>query len=128
MNLRPPNSPTSPLLWFAVLGAPFAWGFQFGIGYWITQAQCSLSGPGWQDSSHAWAIVLTAGAAVIALTAGLVAVLLFRATSEVDNDSPPPDGRTHFLSIVGMAITPLFTFIILMNGVGVSVLAPCHGG
>jgi hypothetical protein len=26
---------------------------------------------------------------------------------------------------VGMAITPLFTFIIIMNGVGVGVLSPC---
>jgi hypothetical protein len=124
---RPPRSATSPLLWFAVLGPPFAWGFQFGIGYWISQAQCSLSGPGWQGSSHTWAIVLTVAAACVALAAGVVAVLLFRATSAVDKDGPPPDGRTHFLAIVGMAITPLFTFIIVMNGVGVNTLAPCHG-
>ena len=128
MNLRPPKSPTSPLLWFAVLGAPFAWGIQFGIGYWITQAQCSLSGSGWESSSQAWTIVLTVAAAVVALSAGLVATVLFRATSEVEKDDPPPDGRTHFLAIVGMAITPLFTFIIVMNGVGVSIHAPCHGG
>jgi hypothetical protein len=67
-------------------------------------------------------------AAVVALAAGAVAVLLFRATSEAEKDDPPPDGRTHFLSMVGMAITPLFTFIIVMNGVGVTILAPCHGG
>ena len=128
MRVRPPKSPTSPILWFAVLGPPFAWGFQFGISYWITQAQCSLSGAGWESSSHAWTIALTAAAAVVALAAGAVAVLLFRATSEAEKDDPPPDGRTHFLSMVGMAITPLFTFIIVMNGVGVTILAPCHGG
>jgi uncharacterized membrane protein len=128
VRLRPPKSSTSPLLWFAVLGPPFAWGFQFGISYWITQAQCSLSGSGWEDSSHIWTVALTAIAAIVALSAGAIAVLLYRATSDVEKDSPPPDGRTHFLSMVGMAITPLFTFIIVMNGVGVTILAPCHGG
>jgi uncharacterized membrane protein len=128
MGFRPPRSPTSPLLWFAVLGPPFAWGVQFGIGYWITQAQCSLSGSGWESSSEAWSILLTAAAAAVALSAGLVSVLLYRTTSESDKDDAPPDGRTHFLSMVGMAITPLFTFIILMNGVGVNIVSPCHGG
>ena len=126
MRVRAPKSPTSPILWFAVLGPPFAWGFQFGIGYWITQAQCSLSGSGWGSSSETWSIVLTAAAAAVALSAGVVSVLLFRATSDSEKDDPPPDGRTHFLSMVGIAITPLFTFIILMNGVGANLLSPCH--
>jgi hypothetical protein len=115
------------VLWFAVLGAPFAWGFQFGVNYWISEAQCSLSGPGWTSASHTWAVVLTVAAAIVALAAGLVSVLLFRATSDLEDDDAPPGGRTHFLSIVGMAITPLFFFIIVMNGVGATVLAPCHG-
>lgn len=125
--MKPPKSPASPILWFAVLGAPFAWGFQFGISYWISQGQCSLSGSGWTGTSETWAIVLTIAAAATALAAGLVSALLFRATSDLDDDDPPPDGRTHFLSIVGMAITPLFFFIIVMNGVGATILGPCHG-
>ena len=127
MKLRPPSSPTSPLLWFAVLGAPIAWGIQFGVGYWITQGQCGVSGSGWETSSQVWAIVLTAIAATVAVSAGIVAVLLHRATRGVDKEDPPPDGRTYFLSMVGMAVTPLFTFIIVMNGVGANVLSPCHG-
>jgi heme/copper-type cytochrome/quinol oxidase subunit 2 len=115
------------VLWFGVLGAPVAWGIQFGVGYWITQAQCSLSGGGWESSSELWSIALTVVAATVAIAAGLVAVLLFLATRQAEKDGPPPDGRTHFLSIVGIAITPLFTFIIVMNGVGANVLAPCQG-
>jgi hypothetical protein len=114
-------------LWFAVAGAPVAWGFQFGIGYWITQTHCSSAGGGWTDVAQGLAVALTAIAAVVALAAGLTAVTLYRATSDVEHDSGPPPGRTHFLAIVGMAITPLFFFIIVMNGVSVSVLSPCHG-
>ena len=126
MKLQPPTSPTAPAMWFAVAGPPVAWGLQFATGYWISQAHCSGATGGWTASGQAWAIALTVVAAAVAIAAGLVAVALFRGTRKVDHESGPPAGRTHFLSIVGMAITPLFTFIIVMNGVGVGVLSPCH--
>jgi hypothetical protein len=122
----PPKSAGSLRLWFGVAGAPVAWGFQFGIGYWITQTHCNEATGGWSGVSQGWVIGLTVVAALVAVAAGLVAVGLFRATREVEHDSAPPDGRTHFLSVVGMAITPLFLFIIVMNGVGASYLSPCH--
>jgi len=112
-------------MWFAVAGPPVAWGLQFAIGYWISQAHCSQGTSGWTGVGQAWAIALTVVAATVALSAGLVSVALFRATQDADHDEGPPAGRTHFLAIVGMTITPLFTFIIVMNGVGVGVLSPC---
>jgi heme/copper-type cytochrome/quinol oxidase subunit 2 len=120
------RSATSPRLWFAVAGAPVAWGLQFGIGYWISQTHCDQAAGGWTDAAQAWVVVLTVVAALVALAGGLTALGLYRATREVDHEDGPPGGRTHFLSIVGMAITPLFLFIIVMNGVGVNVLSPCH--
>jgi len=126
VRLRAPTSPTSPLMWFAVAGPPVAWGLQFTIGYWMSQAHCSVATGGWTTAGQAWSIALTVVAATVAISAGLVAVALFRATRDIDHDEGPPSGRTHFLSIVGMAITPLFTFIIVMNGVGVGVLSPCN--
>ena len=126
MKLRAPTSPTSPAMWFAVAGPPVAWGVQFSVGYWMTQAHCSEATAGWSGAGQAWAIVLTVVAATISLAAGVVALALFRATREADHEEGPPTGRTHFLSMVGMAFTPLFTFIIIMNGVGVGVLSPCH--
>jgi heme/copper-type cytochrome/quinol oxidase subunit 2 len=69
---------------------------------------------------------LTAITAAVAVAAGLTALALFRETREADKDDPPPFGRVHFFSIVGMAITPLFVAIIVMNGVGVAVLEVCH--
>jgi heme/copper-type cytochrome/quinol oxidase subunit 2 len=124
VKARVPTSPLSPVMWFATLGAPIAWGLQFGIGYWITQGRCGATT--WNLSLRTWAIVLTAAAAVVAVAAGLTALALFRRTNDVEKDDPPPLGRVHFFAIVGMAITPLFVAIIVMNGVGVAVLEVCH--
>jgi heme/copper-type cytochrome/quinol oxidase subunit 2 len=119
-----PRSATSPAMWFAMAGAPIAWGVQFTVGYWLTQGKCSAAA--WGIGLRGWAIVLTAIAAAVAVAAGLTALALFRETREADKDDPPPFGRLHFFSIVGLAITPLFVAIIVMNGVGVAVLEVCH--
>ena len=118
MRLSPPRSPTSPLLWYAVLGAPIAWGAQFAISYWVTQARCSVPGGRWGISADAWAIVLTVIAVPLALGAGLVALSLFRATQGAEVYSSPPEGRTRFFAAIGMAVTPIFLAMIVLNGVG----------
>ena len=42
-------------------------------------------------------------------------------------DPPAPAvGRVHFLAIVGMAVTPLFLFIIVLSGLGVVALPGCR--
>lgn len=121
MRIRAPRSPVSPLLWYSVLGAPLAWAGQFAFAYWVTQAKCSVPGPRWGISLDAWAVVLTVIAATLAIGAGLVALALFRGTEQSDLDSPPPDGRTRFFGAVGMAVTPLFLAIIVLNGIGAIV-------
>ena len=60
IRIDQPTSPISPLLWFAVLGAPAAWALQFGISYWLTEAECSPAGAMWGISLDAWIIVLSA--------------------------------------------------------------------
>jgi hypothetical protein len=119
MRIAVPRSPTSPLLWFAVLGAPIAWSAQFAASYWITQARCSVAGERWGVSVDAWAVGLTVIAALLAVAAGYVAVSLFRATQEADLDDAPPDGRTRFFAAIGMTVTPIFLAIIVLNGIGV---------
>jgi hypothetical protein len=107
MRLDPPQSPASPLLWYAVLGAPAAWVGQFAISYWLTEAKCSVAGERWGIS--------------VAIGAGLVAIGLFRATGNDDIEGPPPGGRSRFFAAVGLAVTPIFLAIIVLNGVGAVV-------
>lgn len=123
MNVEVPRSPVSPVLWFSVLGAPAAWATQFGISYWVTEAKCSVAGTRWGISVDAWTIVLTVIAVGVALGAGFVAIALFRATEGADIDGDPPSGRSRFFAAVGLAVTPIFLAIILLNGIG----AVIHG-
>jgi hypothetical protein len=121
MRIRAPQSPVSPVLWYAVLGAPAAWVAQFGISYWMTQAKCSVAGERWGISVDAWTIGLTVLSVAIALGAGLVALALLRATGQDDVEGAPPGGRSRFFALVGLAVTPLFLAIILLNGIGVVI-------
>jgi hypothetical protein len=121
-----PDSPVSPLLWFAVIGAPGAWVAQFGIGYWLSEAECSPTGGEWGISLEAWGIVVGILAAAVALAAGLASLALFRRTGEHEEDDAPPAGRIHFLSVVGMAVTTLFFVLILLTMVATIVHTPCN--
>ena len=122
-RIESPSSPVSPLLWFAVLGAPAAWALQFGVGYWVTQAKCSPAGAMWGISLQAWIIVLSVIAIPMAIAAGVVAYGLFRGTEGAGTE--PPGGRNRFLAVIGMAITPLFLAIMALNLVGVLVNSNC---
>jgi small-conductance mechanosensitive channel len=120
-----PASAVSPVLWFAVLGAPIGWTVQFAVGYWTTEAQCSPGLEQWDIALNTWAIAATAFAAVTAAAAGAAALALFRETREAEHDEPPPPGRIHFLAVVGLAVTPLFLVLIALTAVGVLIHIPC---
>lgn len=120
----PPESPVSPVLWFAVLGGPAAYCVQLGLGYWLAEAACSPTGGEWGISLSAWAIVVTAGAAAVAAGAGLTSLWLYRRTG--DRHEPPPAGRIAFLAAVGMAVSALFLALILMTGVGAVTFRVCN--
>jgi uncharacterized membrane protein len=120
----PPESPVSPVLWFAVLGAPGAYAIQLGLGYWLVEAACSPTGGQWGISLSTWAIVVTAGAAAVAIAAGLTSVWLYRRHG--DRHEPPPSGRVAFLASVGMTVSVLFLALILMTGAGVLTFHVCN--
>lgn len=126
MRIEPPRSAASPLMWFAVIGAPLAWVAEFALGYWATQTACSVPGEGWDVRLNTWGIALMAVSFVVAIAAGLTAVGLFRGTRGTDVEESPPAGRVRFLATVGMTVTVLFTCIIVMTGLGVVILPDCH--
>ena len=122
---------SNALVWFGLLGAPAAWTAQFLLGYWVSEVGCSPGGDGGLGIDG-WTLAATIVAALTAGLAGLSAFAVFRRTRDARGvggaDEPPPKGRVHFLATVGMAIAPLFLFIIVMSGVGVAVLENCHQG
>ena len=114
------------LQWFGVFGAAFAWTLFHVFGFAVSQASCERVGGSWSIATNA---LTTAGmivAAVVAVLAGAAAVTTYRGAREEEHDGPPPKGREHFLGVVGMAVTPLFLFIILMDGSGVLSSTVCR--
>ncbi len=121
-----PISPVSPVLWYAVLGAPIAWALEFWIGYWAAQARCERPGIHVAVDTTAWTIIVGAAALAVAFGALATAITLFRRTADTESKGPPPRGRVRFLSVVGMTVAPLFIAMIVMTSSGVLVLMSCN--
>ncbi len=120
----PPASPVSPVLWYAVLGAPAAYAMQLGIGYWLSEAQCSPTGEEWGIPLGTWAIVVGAVALALALGAGATAFVLYRRSH--DGGEGLPASRIAFLAVVGMTVSALFTALIVMSAVGSFAFRVCN--
>jgi hypothetical protein len=118
------------LTWFGLLGPPLAWTLQFLFGFTVSEAACNEAGTRWGVAVDDLTLAATAVAAAITVLAGLSALAVFRGTRQARGEGgaeeKPPLGRVHFLATVGVAVTPLFLFIIVMNGVGVLVLTNCQ--
>lgn len=114
------------LQWFGVFGAPFAWATQHVAGFAVTLAACDPAGRRWSIAVDGITTAVSVVAVAIALAAGAAAVVSWLETREAGEYDPPPDGRRHFLALVGMAITPLFVAMILMTGSGVVDLPECR--
>ena len=114
------------LAWFGVFAAPAAWTLQHVFGLGVTLAACNRAGTAFGIAVNTVTVVLMAAAAATAVAGGVSAVLAFLAMRGTSKDDPPPPGRIFFLSLVGMAISPLFLAIILMSGSGVLSLTLCQ--
>jgi hypothetical protein len=114
------------LQWFGVFGAGFSWATFHVVGFALTQASCERVGLRWSVATNGLTTAATAVAAVIAVLAGAAAVATYRAVREAGHEDAPPKGREHFLGVVGMAVTPLFLFIIVMDGSGVLAGSVCR--
>jgi hypothetical protein len=115
------------LAWAGALGPPFAWAGQHVAGYALGLADCpdNTAGPGWNVPVDALTIVVGAVAATLAALCGLAAVAAWRAARDAADDDAPPAGRVHFLSVIGMTITPLFLAMIAMSSAGAVAANGC---
>ena len=112
------------LVWFGVVGGAAAWAAQFVVGLQLGLARCESPNARFQIPVHAWAIGLAASAVVVAVLAEMAAIVVFRATRQLEH--PPSARRIHFLAEVGLAVNPLVLTIAVMGGVGVPLLPLCH--
>jgi hypothetical protein len=113
--------------WLGVFGPPFAWALQHFAGYSVGLADCpdNARGPGWSVPVDGLTIAIAGVTAVVTVLCGLAAVAAWRATRDADESDAPPAGRIHFLSVIGMTITPLFLAIIVMSSAGAVAAGGC---
>jgi hypothetical protein len=123
MSPRGPNRFAGVLLWFGVLGAPLAWVVLHLVGFGASTAACNVFGQRHSINPNAWALGLTIACGAVALGALVAAIVMWAATRT--EDTAPPLGRMHFLATLGLILGPLFVFMILMAGLGVTVLPRC---
>jgi hypothetical protein len=115
---------TTWLLWFGIMGGPLAWAIVHIAGYGFGIAQCDQPAARWRLPVHAWDVAVAAGGLVIGLAALTVSTWIFFATREADN--APPQGRVHFLAVIGLVVNFLTIVIILLDGVGTPLTGLCH--
>jgi heme/copper-type cytochrome/quinol oxidase subunit 2 len=117
----------SVLVWLGLFAAPAAWTAQHvaGIGLTISDCHDNAAGPSWDVPVDGTVIAVTAVAALVALVGIASAFATYRSASDADDDDAPPQGRNHFLSIIGLTTSPLLLAIILMSGLGSVLLPEC---
>jgi hypothetical protein len=123
MTLRRPNIVSSVLLWFGVLGGPLAWTGLHVVGFGANTASCNDFGAQHSVDPNVWALALTISTGLVAAGALAAALVMWLATRT--DDTAPPLGRMHFLATLGLILGPLFLFMILMAGLGATVLPQC---
>lgn len=116
----------SVLQWAGFLAGGLVWFAEFLAGLGTTQAACNPAGARWGIPLDAVELALMSFGLLAVAAAELAAIAVFRATREVEEQGPPPEGRLHFFAAAAMAGNVIFFVIILLTGVAAVVERACH--
>jgi hypothetical protein len=116
----------SQLQWFGFLAGGVIWWSTFLTGIGTTIAVCNPASGRWGIAHDTVQLALMAVAIACILAAQAAAVTVFRATRNVDEGDPPPEGRLHLFSIGALLGNTLFLVIILLTGISAVVDRACH--
>ena len=107
------------LLWLSVVSGPAAWALNQLIGYALVKPACSAS------AGPALAIV-NAGALIIVGLGAWSAWTALRQLRAADEEAAVPEGRSHFMAVVGLGMNLLIATLILTAAVPPFLLSPCE--
>jgi hypothetical protein len=116
----------SVLQWFGFLAGGVTWWAAFLSGVGTTIAVCNPASGRWGIPHDTVQLVLMSVAVVLILSAQAAAIVVFRATRNVEEADPPPDGRLHLFSIGALLGNTLFLVIILLSEIAAVVDRACH--
>lgn len=116
--------PTPALMWFGLLGAPFAFTAQHVAGVFLTTARCYPISRATGFPMDAWVIAIGSTATAIALGSCVASFVSWRRTREAGMNEPG-EGRVMYMAIMGMTVAPLCLAIIVMSTLGAVLLENC---
>jgi hypothetical protein len=116
----------SQLQWFGFLAGGVIWWSTFLTGIGTTMAVCNPASGRWGIAHDTVQLVLMAIAIAFILAAQAAAFAVFRATRNVEDADPPPEGRLHLFSIGALVGNTLFLVIILLSEIAAVVDRACH--
>jgi MFS family permease len=108
-----------PRILVAALGAPVAWAAHLVVCYFLVTLDCIT---GWDGSGWAVALV-TVALAGAALASGWLALRIRR--QHVDGVDPEARGWIDFVTVLGIAGSPLFALVIVVTGLAPAFTATC---
>jgi hypothetical protein len=114
------------LQWFSLFAGPLAWATEHVVGYFVSDAACSVAGAQWGLDTATWQATLAALTGAVVVAAWLAAFVTFRETRTVDKDEPGPLGRIHFFAQAALLGNVLFFVIVVLDGIGSVHDLPCH--
>lgn len=114
------------LQWFGFVAGGTIWIAAFLAGLGTTQAVCNAGSSRWGIPLDTVELAI-GGFALLCLAASEVAaIVVFRATSSVEEEDAPPHARMKFFAIGAMAGNVLFAMIIVLSTLAAVVDRACH--
>jgi hypothetical protein len=102
----------------AVLGGPAWWALHLGGMYWLIPRACTW---GTSTALHLFTVAVLG----LMARAALSGVQLHRAAAEAATTDDPTAARDRFLAWTGLAMTVLFTFVVVAEWLPATQLDPC---
>jgi hypothetical protein len=116
----------SVLQWLGIGGGGIVWITAFLAGAGVSQAACNPGSSRWGIPHDTVEITLTAVACTLIALAEVAAFLVFRATRDVGEQDPPPQGRLHFFASAALVANVVFFMVILLSGIATTADVLCQ--
>jgi hypothetical protein len=114
------------LQWFGFVAGGTIWFAEFIAAVGASEAVCNPASAKWGVPHDIVQLALLAFAALCVCSAEVAAVLVFRSTSDAEEQGPPPRARMRFFAVGAMAGNLVFLMIILLTGIATVADRLCH--
>jgi hypothetical protein len=106
------------LQWYALFAGPWAWATQHVLEFGWTNAHCAVAVSHWHVPAIWLNVLITTVCGGAVLAAEVAAFVVLRATSDVPEFAPGPQGRLRFFAEAALLGNVLFLVIVALDATG----------